>query len=154
MPIIITIILLCLSVPAHAGFRMYGKNGQFVNATESHEEIAERYQREDEHRASANAIETDAWRARDARESSTKGKPSPSIPYQCPPQPNYVNKYNDGPDPGGHRRHVFRDKYGFGTPAGMYNAIRAERKALQRERKAAAKREANRKAQTVTMPKF
>ena len=150
MPIIIAIILLSVTINADAGFRMFGPGGQFVNATETTEERAERERREAAHRARAAELERIANNNRAANQDVTDKKSKP-IPHQV--QPAEVAE-DDGAAPGGHRRRIFRDKYGFGTPASMYNAIKQEREALKRERQAAERREINRRAQTVPRPRF
>lgn len=43
-----------------------------------------------------------------------------------------INKYNDGPAPGGHYRHLWREQTGFNTPAERTRYIR-ENKRLKRE---------------------
>lgn len=57
MPIIIAIILLSVTISADAGFRMFGPGGQYVDASESPEERAEREKREASYRARTKEIE-------------------------------------------------------------------------------------------------
>ena len=151
MPYILVILILGLSVPADAGFRMFGPNGQFVNATETEAERLEREQREAVHRARAADAERIANHNRAMNEDQAKSLAPKQLPHQ---NPMPVAEDDGGAAPGGHRRKEFRDKYGFGTPASMYNAVRQERQALKRERQAAEKREANRRAQTVQKPPY
>jgi len=151
MRYIIAVMILSISIQASAGFRMFGPNGQFVNATETEAERMEREQREAAHRARAADAERIANHNRAMNDDQAKSRAPKQLPHQ---NPMPVAEDDGGAAPGGHRRKEFRDKYGFGTPASMYRAIRQERQALQRERQAEEKRETNRRAQTVPKPYF
>ena len=51
------LLLMALSAPSHAGFKYFGKNGQYVNATETDQERAERMNREEAYKGESNKLE-------------------------------------------------------------------------------------------------
>lgn len=117
--------LLLLSVfltsPASA-FKFFGPNGEM---SASDEDIARR-QAEDQARAEQDRQRAEAERAWDeerarndehnARMDALYRTSTPLDPmFSTCPEPR--TKYNDGPAPGGHRRHEWRERTGFNTPA-------------------------------------
>lgn len=121
MRTILTILLLVTIItPTHA-FRMFGPNGYIEDSKEDiARRKAEAKAREDQERQRAEAER--AWADEQVRiqEHNARmnamyraSRPAEAQPNVSPPR----NKYNDGPRPGGHRRHIWREKTGFNTPA-------------------------------------
>jgi hypothetical protein len=118
--IVLAMVLAAISTQA-LPFKFIGPNG-YMEASD--EDIARRKAEEkarlDLERQRAEAAR--AWADEQARiqEHNAKmnamyraSRPAEAQPHVCPPR----NKYNDGPRPGGHRRHIWREKTGFNTPA-------------------------------------
>lgn len=120
--ILLALILAATSAQAHA-FKFIGPNGYMEP---SPEDVARRKAEEqarieqEQQRAEADR----AW-AEELRRSNEHNErmnamyrsQNPVDPqwFTCPPPSR--NKYNDGPRPGGHRRHLWREQTGFNTPA-------------------------------------
>lgn len=133
---ILTIILILASTIAHAGFKMYGPGGQHMTSSETEAERAEREAREAAHR---QVVE-------EYRQSITPQ------PVEKPPRPRRKNPLSvedvekgkppiidDGPRPGGHRRHIWREQTGFNTPAARTRHIKEMRRQKLEEQKERAR---------------
>ena len=131
---IIALILTLAAAPASA-FKFFGPNGEM---SDSPEDIARR--KADAERKAQEAqrqAEVDrAWQEEQARIQEHNARMNAMYRAANPPaqevrvQP--INKYNDGPAPGGHYRHLWREQTGFNTPAERTRYIR-ENKRLKRE---------------------
>jgi hypothetical protein len=136
--ILLVTILATISGPA-AAFKMFGPGGQYMNSTETEEERATREAQDKYYRESAREAQEATARIanmkpkqkRYTRDELLQGKPAPC--QTVAPR----DKYNDGPAPGGHRRHAWREKTGFNTPAERTryeNEVRRLRRELKKER--------------------
>lgn len=137
--ILILAILLAAATPAQAGFKFYGANGQTMNSTETEEERTNRVARETQHVTIVN----DWYRS------------LPPLVPEAPASPQrrdrknpislkevdaeWKPKLDGGPAPGGHRRHEWREKTGFNTPAERTRYRRAVREEKERLRKEKSK---------------
>lgn len=134
--ILLAMILSTISTPASA-FRMFGPNGYMEDSAENAaRRKAEDQAREDQARQRAEAErgwaeEQARIQEHNARMNAMYRSSNPVDPklFTCPPP---RNKYNDGPRPGGHRRHLWRENTGFNTPAER-TRYRAEIQRLKRE---------------------
>lgn len=139
--ILLALILAAITSPASA-FKFIGPNGYMEPAPEDiARRKAEAQAREDQARQQAEADR--AWaeelmrsNEHNARMNAMYRSQNPVDPslFTCPPP---RNKYNDGPAPGGHRRHVWRERTGFNTPAHKTryeNEIRRLNRELKKER--------------------
>lgn len=119
--ILILAILLAMAMPAQAGWKMYtpGQKEPAVSSTETERE-AERRNSLEQHRLDylEYVRATNAINARSAAPRK-QSQPicTPEELNQVPSCPPARNKYNDGPRPGGHQRHEWREQTGFNTPA-------------------------------------
>ena len=127
---IIALILTLAASPASA-FKFFGPNGEM---SDSPEDIARRKADADlKARQAQRQAEVDrAWQEERARTQEHNAmmnalyrSGNPPAPTVCP-EPR--NKYNDGPAPGGHRRHLWREHTGFNTPAERTRYIRENRR--------------------------
>ncbi|NCD26736.1 MAG: hypothetical protein EOL86_14260 [Deltaproteobacteria bacterium] len=131
---ILALILTLTASPASA-FKFFGPNGEM---SDSPEDIARRkadaeiQARQDQR----NAASERAWQEEQARIQEHNARMNAM--YRAGNQPAQevrvqpINKYNDGPAPGGHYRHLWRKQTGFNTPAERTRYIRENRR-LQRE---------------------
>lgn len=143
--LLIIAILLTVAMPAHAGFKFYGPGGQTMNSTETEEERADRLAQDQERAVQAQQrAEMDRAWADELRRSNEHNErmnamyrsqnPVDPMFFTCPPP---RNKYNDGPRPGGHQRHEWRERTGFNTPAERTrykNEIRRLNRELKKEK--------------------
>lgn len=114
MAILVSVVL---ALPAQAGWKMYapGQKGPVMTATETDEERASRLSNEE---ASRQNLEYQAARGRAiieeeiTRRARERQEQIDPMFYTCP-----APVINDGPRPGGHRRHEWREITGFNTPA-------------------------------------
>lgn len=141
--LILAALLLSVATSASAGFKYFGKKGEFMNSTETVQERNEREYQEALRMQQVNQF----WQNRPDLPHPDQNRKVSQPQVQEEEQPASGNLRR--PAPGGHQRHEFRDKYGFGTPASLYYNIREERKALQKERQAAEKRNAIQRSQTL-----
>ena len=122
---VIVIAMAMATASAHAGFKMYGPGGQHMTSSETEAERVEREAREAAHR---QVVE-------EYRQSITPQ------PVEKPPRPRRKNPLSvedvekgkppiidDGPRPGGHRRHIWREQTGFSTPAARTRYIKEMRR--------------------------
>ena len=142
--ILIALVLATFSAPAGAGFKMFGPNGYIegkparkekpISAEEQERRNAEA-ERQRLERELAWAEEQRRIAEHNARMNAIYRSQKPSPPACNTYQPR--NKYNDGPRPGGHRRHLWREQTGFNTPAERTrykNEIRRLNRELKKER--------------------
>lgn len=129
-------LVLCAAWDAHAGFRMYapGNPDPIMNSTETDQEKAAREARDEYHRQ-----ETEKAEAMTPKRSPAK---TTKTPWYTPEQlqqgkPGESTNIDDGPRPGGHRRHEWREKTGFNTPADRARyeyEVRRLKRELRKER--------------------
>lgn len=140
---VILLAMVLATISSHASaFRMFGPNGYIEDSDEN---IARR-QAEDQVRADQARLRAEAKRAwaeekarideHNERMNAMYRSRNPVDPkfFTCPPP---RDKYIDGPAPGGHRRHAWREKTGFNTPAERTryeNEVRRLRRELKKER--------------------
>lgn len=137
--VLLAVILAVTSSPVLA-FKFIGPNGYMEDSDEN---IARR-KAEAEARANRERQRAEAERAwadelrrsneHNERMNALYRNANPPAP-KAEPEPR--NKYNDGPAPGGHRRHAWREKTGFNTPAERTryeNEVRRLRRELKKER--------------------
>lgn len=114
MAIVVSVVL---AMPAQAGWKMYapGQKEPVITATETDEERADRLSNEEasrqilEYQAARGRAIIEEEKTRRARERQVQIDP---MYYTCP-----TPAIDDGPRPGGHRRHEWRENTGFSTPA-------------------------------------
>ena len=118
---ILVISVFLIAASAHAGFKMYGPGGQHMSSSETDEERLEREAREAAHRQVVDEY----------RQSITpkSAEQPPRMQRKNPLSVDDVERgkppiIDDGPRPGGHRRHVWREKTGFNTPAERTRYVR------------------------------
>lgn len=125
---ILAIILILIATQTHAGFKMFGPNG-YMNSTETVDEKAAREARDAHYRKIVedyhNSLPTPPKAARKT------GKNPLSVEDVERGKPQIVD---DGPRPGGSRRHRWREITGFNTPAERTRYVR-EIQRLNRELK-------------------
>ena len=125
----LVIALMLLAAPAHAGFKMYGPGGQHMTSSETVEEQAEREAREAVHRQVVDDYRNSLPAAvKPARKTGRNPLSVEDVERGKPPI------IDDGPRPGGHRRHLWRERTGFNTPAERTRYLR-EIQRLNRELK-------------------
>lgn len=122
-------VLILIATQAQAGFKFYGPNGQTMNSTETEDEKAAREAQEAHYRQIVedyhNSLPAPAKPVRKT------GKNPLSVEDVERGKPPIID---DGPRPGGHRRHVWRETTGFNTPAERTRYVREIRR-LDRELK-------------------
>lgn len=131
-------LILTLTVSPASAFKFFGPNGYMED---SPEDIARRKaDAELKAQQAQRQAEVDrAWQEEQAR--IQEHNSMMNAMYRAANQPAQkscpapINKYNDGPAPGGHYRHLWREQTGFNTPAERTRYIR-ENKRLKRELKA------------------
>lgn len=139
--VVLALVLATLAGPASA-FKFIGPNGYMEPAPEDiARRKAEAQAREDQERWRAEADR--AWAEEQARIEEHNARMNAMYRSQNPVDPSLFtcppprNKYNDGPAPGGHRRHAWRERTGFNTPAHRTryeNEIRRLNRELKKER--------------------
>jgi hypothetical protein len=127
---LVVLMLALAAMPAHAGFKMFGPNGS-MNSSETDQEKAIREANEAEYQRVRDELRAQTARhanppkrqpARYTKEQLLQGTP-------CEPTGNIRRSR-----PGGHRRHEWREKTGFNTPAHRTRYVQEIRR-LNRELK-------------------
>ena len=122
------LISVLLVIPAHAGWKMYspGQKEPAISSTETEREAERSNTREQQRLDYLEYV-----RATNAINAAPRKKSKPICPpEQACPAPTR----DDGPRPGGHRRHEWREQTGYNTPAERTRAINEIRR-LNRELK-------------------
>lgn len=137
--ILILAILLATATHANSGWKMYtpGQKEPAISSTETQREAERRNSLEQQRLDYLEYVR--ATNAINARSVAPRKKNQPI----CTPEelnqgsscPSPRNKYNDGPRPGGHQRHEWRERTGFNTPAER-TRYKNEIRRLNRELKA------------------
>jgi hypothetical protein len=126
---IIAITLVVSAASVHAGFKMYGPNGQHMGSSETAEERTAREAREAVHRQIVEDYRSSLPPlVPPARKTGKNPLSVEDVERGKPPV------IDDGPRPGGHRRHLWRERTGFNTPAERTRYVR-EIQRLNRELK-------------------
>ena len=131
---IILLALILATTPAQAGFKMFvpGQKEPVMYGNETAEEKAAREVNEAEYRQIRDELrEQTAKKARPARKTGKNPLSVEDVERGKPPI------IDDGPRPGGHRRHLWREQTGFNTPAERTrykNEIRRLNRELKKER--------------------
>lgn len=116
--LLILAILLAMATPIQAGWKMYapGQKEPAISSTETEHEAARRNSLEQQRLDYLEYV-----RATNAINAAPRKRSQPVYTkeelMQGTPCPSSRNKYNDGPRPGGHQRHEWRERTGFNTPA-------------------------------------
>lgn len=133
--IILLALLLAVTAPPASAFKFFGPNGHMEDSPEDiarRKSDAENKAKMDQHNAEVER----AWKEEQARIHEHNAQMNDlyrsAEPQVCPTCPEPRTKYNDGPRPGGHRRHLWRENTGFNTPAERTRYIR-ENNRLKRE---------------------
>lgn len=128
---IVLLVLILAATSAQAGFKMYapGQKEPVMYGNETAEEKATREANEAAHQQIRDELrEQTAKKARPARKTGKNPLSVEDVERGKPPI------IDDGPRPGGHRRHLWREQTGFNTPAER-TRYRMEIQRLNRELK-------------------
>ena len=128
------IVMALTAMPAFAGFKMYvpGQKEPAMYGNETAEEISAREAREAEYRQVRDSLR--AQTERNAKAVKKRPKPIYTDQELLKGKPYDGPTNLRGPAPGGHRRHIWREKTGFNTPAHRTRYIQEIRR-LNRELK-------------------
>lgn len=125
---LVLVFLILVAPPAQAGFKMFGPNG-YMNSSETDEERSARELQDEQNRKIAEQAEaTTPRRPPTHRKTGENPLSMEDVERGKPPV------IDDGPRPGGHRRHLWREQTGFNTPAER-TRYRMEIQRLNRELK-------------------
>ena len=122
---VIVIAMAMATASAHAGFKMYGPGGQHMTSSETEAERVEREARDAAHRQLVEEYRQSIT-PQPAKKQPRKQRKNPlSVEDVEKGKPPIID---DGPRPGGHRRHIWREKTGFATPAARTRYIKEMRR--------------------------
>lgn len=126
---LLLVVMMLAAGPAHAGFKMFvpGQKDPVMYGNETAEEKATRETNEAEYRRVRDELRGQT--AKKARPTRKTGKNPLSVEDVERGKPPIID---DGPRPGGHRRHLWREQTGFNTPAER-TRYRMEIQRLKRE---------------------